>query len=311
MELRVNKEKRELKSHGTYEFPVNISRKHISSYETGAFPWHWHDEVEMTLILSGEIDYRVNDNCYRLGPGQGLFCNSDALHSGSQAADSDCDYISLTFHPRLLGGYEGCVIRRKFIDALVGGACASLALSPEEPWQARILAALEQIYHLSQNRSELFELEVQRQLLGIWGELYRHWGDQSQASSDPEKIERLRVILAYLHQHYGEKITLEDVAKEVGLCKSECCRFFRRQMRQSLFDYLLDYRIGRSLPLLRKSRATVAEVASQVGFSNPAYFSKVFRGRMKLSPREYRVERCGSNAQPDSSEKTASPKEGT
>ena len=69
MELRVNKEKRELKSHGTYEFPVNISRKHISSYETGAFPWHWHDEAEMTLILSGEIDYRVNDNCYRLGPG--------------------------------------------------------------------------------------------------------------------------------------------------------------------------------------------------------------------------------------------------
>ena len=100
-------------------------------------------------------------------------------------------------------------------------------------------------------------------------------------------MERLRVILSYLHENYGEKITLEDVAKQVGLCKSECCRFFRRQMRQSLFEYLLDYRIGRSLPLLKAGRLTVAEVASRVGFSNPAYFSKVFRTRMKLSPREY------------------------
>ena len=290
MELRVNKEKRELKTHGTYEFPVNISRKRISSYETGAFPWHWHDEVEMTLILSGEIDYRVNDQSYHLKEGEGLFCNSDALHAGSRVGETDCDYVSLTFHPRLLGGYEGCVIRRKFVDVIVGGGCASLALSPETSWQKIILQALEEVYRLSQERSDMFELEVQRQLLGIWGELFRHWEDQGQTASDPEKIQRLRVILSYLHQHYGEKVTLEEVSKEVGLCKSECCRFFRRQMRQSLFDYLLDYRIGRSLPLLREGQATVAQVASQVGFSNPAYFSKVFRSRMKRSPRDYRAQ---------------------
>lgn len=290
MELRVNKEKRELKTHGTYEFPVNISRKRISSYETGAFPWHWHDEVEMTLILSGEIDYRVNDQSYHLKEGEGLFCNSDALHAGSRVGETDCDYVSLTFHPRLLGGYEGCVIRRKFVDVIVGGGCASLALSPETSWQKIILQGLGEIYRLSQERSDMFELEVQRQLLGIWGELFRHWEDQGQTASDPEKIQRLRVILSYLHQHYGEKVTLEEVAKEVGLCKSECCRFFRRQMRQSLFDYLLDYRIGRSLPLLREGQATVAQVASQVGFSNPTYFSKVFRSRMKRSPRDYRAQ---------------------
>ena len=106
-------------------------------------------------------------------------------------------------------------------------------------------------------------------------------------AAGPERVERLRVILSYLHENYGEKITLEDVAKQVGLCKSECCRFFKRQMGQSLFDYLLDYRIGRSLALLEEGGATVAEVASQVGFSNPAYFSKVFRARMGRSPREY------------------------
>ena len=95
------------------------------------------------------------------------------------------------------------------------------------------------------------------------------------------------VYPSQVHTEGITKITLEDVAKQEGLCKRECCRFFRRQMRQSLFEYLLDYRIGRSLPLLKAGRLTVAEVASRVGFSNPAYFSKVFRTRMKLSPREY------------------------
>ena len=286
MELLVNEEKRELKSHGTFQFPVNISRKRLSSYGTGAFPWHWHDEVELTLVLSGKIDYRVNESQYLLRAGEGLFCNADALHAGSRVDGADCDYVSLTFHPRLLGGYEGCILRSKYVDSLVG-AFPSLRLSPQESWQRHILEAVEKIYQLSQSQPETYELEVQRLLLGIWSGLYRHRENQAAAPAGPERVERLRVILSYLHENYGEKITLEDVARQVGLCKSECCRFFKRQMGQSLFDYLLDYRIGRSLALLEEGGATVAEVASQVGFSNPAYFSKVFRTRMKLSPREY------------------------
>ena len=286
MELLVNEEKRELKSHGTFQFPVNISRKRLSSYGTGAFPWHWHDEVELTLVLSGKIDYRVNESQYLLRAGEGLFCNADALHAGSRVDGADCDYVSLTFHPRLLGGYEGCILRSKYVDSLVG-AFPSLRLSPQESWQRHILEAVEKIYQLSQSQPETYELEVQRLLLGIWSGLYRHRENEAAAPAGHEGVERLRVILSYLHENYGEKITLEDVARQVGLCKSECCRFFKRQMGQSLFDYLLDYRIGRSLALLEEGGATVAEVASQVGFSNPAYFSKVFRARMGRSPREY------------------------
>ena len=63
MELLVNEEKRELKNHGTFQFPVNISRKRLSSYGTGAFPWHWHDEVELTLVLSGKIEATTRTTC--------------------------------------------------------------------------------------------------------------------------------------------------------------------------------------------------------------------------------------------------------
>ena len=180
-----------------------------------------------------------------------MFCNADALHSGCRVEDSDCDYVSLTFHPRLLAGFEGCVIGRKYVAALVGAA-PSLGLSPEENWQRRVLDALDQIYRLSQKRPGNLRAGGAAAAAGIWGELYRHREAQGEGSLDPEKLQRLRVILSYLHENYGEKITLEDVARQVGLCKSECCRFFKRQMRQSLFDYLLDYRVAAACPCWKR-----------------------------------------------------------
>lgn len=64
-----------------------------------------------------------------------MFCNADALHAGSRVDSADCDYVSLTFHPRLLGGYEGCILRSKYVDSLVG-AFPSLRLSPKKAGSA-------------------------------------------------------------------------------------------------------------------------------------------------------------------------------
>ncbi len=310
MELQVNEQKQELKFHGTYGFPVNVGRKKLSAYERRAFPWHWHDEIELTLVLSGEIEYRVNDSCYLLREGEGLFCNSGAIHSGNapRFADparpengprsgeldgsNDCDYVSLTFHPRFLYGYEGSVICTKYVEGIVNSpALSSLRLTDRIPWQKEALDSLRRIYDLFVKKPELYELEVQRLLLGIWGGLYRNYGDEVEKApvEDAEKLERLRTLLGFLHGHYAERITLEDAARQVNLCKSECCRFFKRQMGVSLFDYLLDYRIGHSLKLLKAGRS-VSEAALESGFFNSAYFARVFRQRTGRSPRQYKKE---------------------
>ena len=82
MQIRMDKENRELKAHGSYEFPVNISYEQLSRYERGSFSWHWHPEIELTFVLSGQIGYQVNGKSYVLKEGDGIFCNTNALHSG-------------------------------------------------------------------------------------------------------------------------------------------------------------------------------------------------------------------------------------
>lgn len=289
--MELTSQRREVKLHGTYGFPVYVGRKLISAYPTGSFPWHWHDEVEFTLVAAGRMEYRVNDSRYLLSEGQGLFCNSGALHSGSML-DCDCDYISITVHPRLLAGFEGSVAGAKYVMPLVESrGLSSLPLSRETDWQGGILEDLYRVYELCGARTQGYELLVHSLFMQILAPLCAHCSSQpgQGGSEDPEKLRRLREILTFLHEHYAERISLEDIAAHVGLCKSECCRFFKRQMGTPLFDYLLDYRVGKSLRSL-KAGSSVAEAAEAAGFSDPSYYAKVFRAHTGRSPSQYRRE---------------------
>ncbi len=237
------------------------------------------------------MEYRVNDSRYLLSAGEGLFCNSGALHSGSMR-ETDCDYISITVHPRLLSGFEGSLVGAKYVAPLVESqGLSSVFLTRREPWQAIVLEYLHKIYELCSHRPEGYELLVQTHFMQIWVELSAHCAAQagSGQSEDPEKLRRLREILTFLHEHYADKITLEDIAAHVGLCKSECCRFFKRQMGTPLFDYLLDYRVGKSLINLKEG-SSVSEAAEAAGFNDPSYYAKVFRAHTGRSPSQYRKE---------------------
>ena len=167
---------------------------------------------------------------------------------------------------------------------------ASIVFSPEIDWQNKVLTCMHRIYDLSLSQPAAFEMEIQELLLSIWIEIYRHasFSGESQNTAAARDVERLRILLDYIHRHYMEHLTLEDLAAQIHICRSECCRFFKKCMNESLFDYLLDYRIEKSLPLLLEHQASITSVAEQTGFSSPAYFSKIFRQQMGCSPSEYR-----------------------
>lgn len=294
--IHTEKNKKELKQHGDYKFPVNISPETIQSYEQHAFMWHWHPEIELTWFISGQMEYVINDQTYIVHAGQGMFCNSNALHAGYMIDEQDCDYISITFHPRFIYGYENSILQTKYVDFITSNEFwSSLVLDPDIPWQNEIIENIKKIYQLSKDvpaasdsKASDFEFQTHILLCEIWHRLYQYYVQLSQDSPQPAKhLQRLRDILSYIQAHAAEDISLEDIASHAGLCKSECCRFFKKYMKMTIFDYLLSTRIQNSLPLLM-SGENITTIASLVGFSSPAYYGQIFKRYLGVSPSQYR-----------------------
>lgn len=297
MQIIIQNNQKELKEHGNYAFPVNISIEEIQSYEKGVFLWHWHPEIELTLILSGEIEYQVNDATYILTAGDGLFCNSNSLHSGYMRNEKECTYLSITFHPRFLYGYENSILQSKYVNLITSNeAWSSLHLQNSVPWQQEILADIKNIYERSKTPDSDFEMLVHMLLMNIWHKFYKHFSSQPDNEIKPKHhLQRLRDIITFIEEHYNQEISLEDVAKSATICKSECCRFFKKHMGMTIFDYILYVRIQNSLPLLANADS-ITEVASTVGFSSPSYYSQIFKRYMKCTPMEYKKETISSFA---------------
>jgi AraC-like DNA-binding protein/quercetin dioxygenase-like cupin family protein len=292
MQLQINSEKMELKSHGSYAFPVFISYERLSDYERGAFTWHWHPEIELTLILEGEMIYQVNDRVYHLREGQGLFCNTNALHTGHMAEENDCRYLSVTFHPRMIYGFENSLIQKEMVEpVLLSQAFASQALCGQTASEREILDGIREIERAANAGEFLYPLYVQEILLRIWRKLLEE-NEMHKAPKEPvsdaRNVERIRKALDYLQSHYAERITLEQIAEQMNLCRSESCRFFKKYMKQSVFDYLQSYRIEKSISLLTQGDDSITEVALKSGFSSPAYFTKLFKQQMQCTPMNYR-----------------------
>ena len=289
MQILTQKDQKELKEHGSFSFPVHVSIEKIEAYEQGLFLWHWHPEIELTLVLSGEMTYQIDDNTYVLSKGDGLFCNSNSLHSGHMRENQECTYLSVTFHPRFLYGYENSILQTKYVDFITSNELwSSLMLEKQTSWQQEVLADIQSIYELFENAPIDLELQTHMILLGIWQKLYRYFMSQPSDEWKPKQhLNRLRDILLFIDERYNQEISLDEVAKSANICKSECCRFFKKHMGMTIFDYILHLRIQNSLPLLKKMDS-ITQVSSAVGFSSPSYYSQIFKRYMKCTPMEYK-----------------------
>lgn len=100
--------------------------------------------------------------------------------------------------------------------------------------------------------------------------------------------ERIRTALNYLCDHSAQRITLSDLAKACSLSPSRLSHLFKAQMGETPMQYLEQRRIERAGILLQMTRKTVSQVAYEIGFENPFYFSRVFKRHTGKSPRQIR-----------------------
>ena len=292
MQIITNQFQKELKQHGNEQFPFLVSYQKLSEYESGSFMWHWHPEIEITYVQKGTMCYKVNHMVYHLKEGDIVFNNSGALHSGTMENQKDCAYIPVTFDSRLIYGFFQSTVNSKYVDPVIQDSMLpAICIDQSEPWHKPFREYLLRIIDLDEKKPDFYELDITICLQSMWRLLLEHITYEPQASRENSlEYDRIKKILSYIEENYQNKTTLNDIAGHIHLCESECTRLFKRHMNTTLFAFLQEYRIERSLEFLQDDQP-VSAVADKAGFSDPNYYSKVFAKIKGCSPREYRKHR--------------------
>jgi DNA-binding response OmpR family regulator len=105
-------------------------------------------------------------------------------------------------------------------------------------------------------------------------------------SSEAQRL--VRHAMAYLHEHYAEPISRQDLARHVNMAEDYLTSCFHKEVGIAPIAYLNRYRINQARLLLKQGEASVADIAVAVGFSDSGYFSRVFRREVGMSPEAYR-----------------------
>jgi AraC family transcriptional regulator of arabinose operon len=100
-------------------------------------------------------------------------------------------------------------------------------------------------------------------------------------------------IIEYMHTRISEPVRLEEFAREVGLSVSYFSELFREQLHQSPLSYFTQLKIRAACRLLDQTGKSVKVVAVETGYSDPYYFSRVFKKVMGISPDKYRAIKKG------------------
>jgi AraC family transcriptional regulator of arabinose operon len=115
------------------------------------------------------------------------------------------------------------------------------------------------------------------------------WCDTQNPRSAESKLDpRVLDAMNFMCRSLDRKLTLDDVADAGGLSASRLSHLFKLQVGATPQQFLEQQRLNRAMQLLEMTPLSIKEIARQVGFDNPFYFTLRFKRHTGKSPREYR-----------------------
>ncbi len=273
----------ELEQRGTADFPVEyfyIDAPH-PRYQMSA---HWHGEVELIRVLSGQLSVSLDGRNYLAKSGDVLFVNPETVH---RATPNNAVYECLVFHADFLYNHtQSCEF---FIESILSRHCTVHEYYPKTHPLCHLF---NEVFKAAANPSSGYKFRTIGALYSLFGEIVdRHLYTLASGSAPipgDKSILNLKKLLAFIRSNYQDAITLSDMAAVVDMSPKYLGSFFKNMTGKTPFEYLTEYRIEKACQKLLNSRSSVTEIAFSCGFSDISYFIKTFKNHKNISPGKFR-----------------------
>lgn len=285
-----NDQKEELLPGYSPDFPYIASLVDTDHMDSPLTPWHWHREVELFYIVHGTLEYFTPRGSVLIHEGCGGLINSNVLHMTRPRGGTNCVNMLHIFDPVLVSGGVHSRIDQKYVAPLI--SCSSLELirlNPDQEAHRPLLELLRRSFQLS-DEEYAYEIRLRSILSQIWCGLLDisrpslNTGEQVKHRSD----EKVKLMLAYIRDHYQERLSISDIAASAFISERECFRAFKNTLRTTPLEYLKNVRLQAACQMLADGQEPITFISHSCGLGSSSYFGKTFRGQMGCTPLEYR-----------------------
>lgn len=253
------------------DFPV------YSSGQSGrlnlALP-HFHEDVEIIFVTNGEIELTVNTTVLNFEKGDLIILPQSVTHS-IKSITVDAEIRSIVFNLKILNHPISFALNT---DCFV--------LTQASPFYEKAKAEFESAVHLYDNPTQSYKLEMCSHLLMIFAVLTQ--AEFVLPETDNELQRRLTPALKYISENYSQPIKTNELSSLICVCDDHFIRLFKSATARTPSEYITDLRISNSMRLLSTDTLSVSEIAQETGFLNSAYFTKIFKKKLGVTPTEYR-----------------------
>ena len=272
----------ELKLHGREDFPFELD--HVNpSHPKYEMAFHWHSNLELIRVLSGELFLTLDNRAQTLKTGDIAFINSETVHG---ATPSDCLYECIVFNLGFLR------TNNRQCDAFIENLLTHSSYLIERPTDNRIKTLVNLIFEETEKNGAGTPFKV----IGLFHELLGEIEEKKLFTShlppssdhDQKKVVKLKAVLKFLRENFASDITLDDMSAVAGFSRQYFCKFFKDMTGTTPVNYLMAYRIERAARKLLGSDLPITQIAFDCGFNDLSYFIKTFRSFKHVSPKEYR-----------------------
>lgn len=249
----------------------------LKIYPLGRTYCHWHEELEFIYPTSGYCQVTLNGEPITVRQGQALLVSGGDLHS------PDCKETgsghAIVLHPHICGSecahlFSAYRLKRLFDES--------------DPCDRSILENLKKIVSAYQERDFMYELKIRAYASDTFRIIFENNMFREHTPLQTETMEAFEKMITYLHAHFSDKLTLEDLSVCCSYSKPYIIRLFKQYAGTSPIDYLNKYRISKAQTMLSADDKNVLEIALACGFENVGYFIRTFKKHTGQTPGKWR-----------------------
>lgn len=270
--------------HLPWNLPEDFSLRFMYRYPQAIMGEHSHDFIEIVIIDAGSGLHEDAGGRTPLIPGSVLCLSPGQWHAYPVSDGLLLHNICFSTALRRVRWFREVMTIGGMSGLVGGGEVRRFNLPVEVLPDLRDLLARLNAELVAQSPG--YEVVARAMFTQIMACICRHspWVKQPQGRG----MWRILPVIQYFEQHYDQPVSLEDAAAGQGMSKANLIRRFREATGVTPLDYLIQTRLQKAAGLFCDPGLSITKVAFMVGFSDSNYFTRQFRKRFGISPREYR-----------------------